>query len=332
MKNLYPLFLSLFFAGSMLAQPVIDNIEPNIGDSWPAQIINDVNLDPGPGGANQNWDFSGVDQSNAFDVEFNILAPSAGLVPDSFPNADFIWYISGFDLYNYYESRDDEIVLWGGASGTSGNIDIITVYQDEEDGIQLPLEYGDNYTYYSEFTTYIFNISTSDARNGSVSADGYGTLTTPYGTYEDVLRIKVMDTTQFLSTISTQYAWYQEDNFMPLMVYEFTDDTYEAPSVYFTQGDVASSVSAPVPFAEVKVFQHGQQIEAQFSLAQDIGKLQWQVVDYAGKAIRMENTGQLSRGQHTLNLDLPPLPDGPYLLVLQSEAGQKAYPFSWLNR
>lgn len=58
-KLLHLTFITLF-ANSLVAQPTVSNIGPAIGDTFTIAVNDGQEYDPGLSGANQTYDFSGV--------------------------------------------------------------------------------------------------------------------------------------------------------------------------------------------------------------------------------------------------------------------------------
>ena len=244
-KTILLCLILITYTLSSQAQITIDqSITPQFGDAWTVKYYNDVGFSEGPSGANQTWDFSTLELDGALDINFEILDPSEVLGTENFPTATFVWHIPAFEIYEFYESTPDSISLVGGLNISNGEIDFMTVYTDPEDAIRLPMTYNDSYDYFSQYNQFLFgNLLNTENRNGQFEVDAYGTLITPVGTYEDVLRVKIVETSFGIQ--STQFAWLDAQNFVPLMVYEFSTDTYSPPTLYFSTPNVVNSTSEP---------------------------------------------------------------------------------------
>ena len=241
MKNIITSLVALLCTMIVNAQPVITNtITPEVGDSWTITFMENNNFDPEQEGVNQTWDFSDLDVSNSIDLEVQILDQTEITGGPSYPESDFVWYIQGFGIYNYYTVDEDSLSLIAGASIQNGSIDFETIFLNPEDGLHFPLTYGDNYNYYSFFQQFVFGMDLgTQERNGSVEADGYGTIITPNGTYENVLRIIITETSFGFTT--TQYSWLDVNNFVPIFLYETSDDPDAIPSLYFSDPEIMST-------------------------------------------------------------------------------------------
>ena len=218
-----------------ISQPVLTNsIVPTFGTQYDAQFIESPNFDPGPFGPNQTWDFSNL--QGQLDIHFNILDPNDAPESDKFPDASFVWNFVEFESFIFYSSNEDSISQMGSAVGNLTETTFLVINSDLEDGLQFPLTFGDSYDYHTEYDNYLFgNLLSSGQRDATLSADAYGTIITPYGTYENALRVKII-TTEF-GFNSTQYAWFDENNIIPILVFESSEDPEEPASLYFTDID-----------------------------------------------------------------------------------------------
>lgn len=242
-------FAILFLLPFLLeAQPTITpNIAPQIGETWDVTFLEPDSFNPGPAGANQQWNFSDLDISNSLELVFQTLEPEEVIGHEDFPTADFVWHIPSFEIYEFYEVEADSISLVGGASISNGEINFLTIFTDAEDGLHLPLNYQDSYTYYSAFDQYIFgNFLISNDRNGIVTADAYGSITTPSGTYDNVLRVVIQETS--FGFTNTQYAWFDVNNFVPVFVYEISDDPETLPSLYYAVPNLVNNTNQLITF------------------------------------------------------------------------------------
>ncbi|NRB51258.1 MAG: hypothetical protein HRU41_26540 [Saprospiraceae bacterium] len=231
------LFLVLSSSFTVFSQPVIDaGFIPTDGDKWEVEFLGATNFSPGPEGANQTWDFADLDQDNAEAITFEILPLNSAVGSNLFPDADFCWHLKEFGIYNYYQANMDSMTLMGVVSATNQDINFLTTFNKPEDVIRFPINYQDSYSYTSQFTSGIPGSITFDGeREGTVEVDGFGTLITPFGTYENVLRMLIVEKDNLSNITDTQYAWIEADNFTPLMVYNTSTDGEEPPSLYYSR-------------------------------------------------------------------------------------------------
>lgn len=193
--------ITLIISG-LKAQPVITNQHmPSSGDTLRYSLANTTGVDAqeSSNGANQTWDFSGLTLSRQ-DIAsylsankttyafyfFNQIglktADSLGAGPIMFRN-----------IYSFY-TKNSSVFKAEGLGYTYSSIPLAANYSDEDEIYQFPLEYHD-----SDVSTFKFKFSIpgnlfSLVQSGTRVnyADGYGTVVTPYKTYNNVLRVKTV--------------------------------------------------------------------------------------------------------------------------------------------
>lgn len=201
MKHCFVYFLSAISAFGflpVLAQPVL-NCSIQFGDI--AISSNNDSIFEGMAGENVVWDFSDleVDPFNFYEI----LDPSLTPYSADFPEADYVM----FDYNNYYDyyQCDEER---HSALGNSFN-----QLSDPQDLLRFPMTYLDEFV-----DTYV---SEEKWGTDSILADGYGTLILPYGTFDNVLRVRDINnySTPFLSTTVREehYRYFAESSFAPIL-------------------------------------------------------------------------------------------------------------------
>jgi hypothetical protein len=167
-------------------------------------------LSPGGSGANQVWDFSGV--------AYNPVPYSLQTVPSS--SAPFI---ANFPLTNYVQkitySSNNVFYVMGTITSTgvemlasTSDSQIIKDYTPDTGFMPLPLSFNESYTD-------VFQATTDSNPTTRVNVyDGYGTLITPFGTFNNVIRMK--QTEQGANV----YNWSLASPYTPLMFGQFGTD------------------------------------------------------------------------------------------------------------
>lgn len=319
-------FLSTLSLGLWGQSPVLtaENYTPEIGERWEAEYITNFgSFDPGPAGENQSWDFSDLGQNGSFALEMDIQAVEDSPASENFPQSTFVWHFSTFEIYNFYFADQDSLVLYGGTSVTGAEFDILTVYTDPQDAFKFPMEYGYNNSYFGAFETTVFgNITTMDERSGTVDIDAYGTIITPYGTFENVLRMVIQDQTSFLE--STQYAWVQPGSFIPIMVYEFDSDG--GASIYYAKKIEDDNPTAIQDYllkdTRLNVFEaSSQHLNFLFQTQEAIETVHFQLSNTNGQLISQLNDQQMPNQNQTFELKLPNVSPGVYVLTAQTDVG-----------
>lgn len=169
------------------AQPTItSSVAGEIGDNIELSEVNATGFDPGATGADVTWDFSGVTTTGT-SFGYTLIDPAATGVGGSFPGANVAGE-AGVGNYAFFKITSTEYSNYGVFNGVT-----TIYYSDPENIYTFPLTYNSTGTdnLYSEFTSGVGFI-----RSGSTTftADGYGTLILPSGTYTNVLRVLVHET------------------------------------------------------------------------------------------------------------------------------------------
>jgi len=175
----------LFFYQEITAQPTLTNANtsPQVGESFMYHLIDYTVGSEGASGANVTWDFSGLIGTDTLIV--NWVDPSTTPYAASFSSLNICYEFGG--IYDYYVSSSSDYSRQGGVQGG-----IVLAYSDPEKQIEYPCTF--NSTFIDSFAVTFFNGVTFD-RTGTitVTADAYGTVILPYGTFNDVLRLKAVE-------------------------------------------------------------------------------------------------------------------------------------------
>ncbi len=182
----------MFVGGSLFAQPQLQmNVVPEIGDVVTFYEADTNGVTQGNAGANQTWNFSGLQPLVGVDpVQYFYLAP-ANTPPQyasKFPTANLAIRIglpSDTAVYGYSNKSSSQWELLG-----LKNDLIEQVYTNTD--IQLKtLSYNgsftDNFTNYTDAGTGFVFYGTGTR---TITYDAYGTLQTPAGTFQNAMRLK----------------------------------------------------------------------------------------------------------------------------------------------
>jgi hypothetical protein len=240
-KNYFMIVTLLLFSIVALSQPIItyDGNCPQIGDRYDLALFTG-NIAPGSAGANQSWDFSGV-TSDGTSILYAI-DPAQTPYNDYYPNANIAFNYNNEDAYSYGRTSPSELLNLGTAS-IQNSMEVIIYYSDPAKLMEFPFAFNDTYddTYYGSFSSGTLEVHQS----GTITtmADGWGSIITPYTTYNSVLRVKNQRTQidsawmngNFVytsTTTHTDFEWYAPDIAMPV----FSIDISENAGVRDTTG------------------------------------------------------------------------------------------------
>lgn len=307
MKTNYTIIITLLITSmSSYSQPVLNATDFTSfynSDNYSADDV--IGLSPGNSGPNQTWDFSGL--TVTFDGTFSIVSVATTPYASSFPTSNIAEkYTSVGDpdpYYNFYESSPTTLEYVGDANsgGTNLLIDHITRFQ-------FPYIYNtvinDTYQYAGDPTIYAF----------TSTYDGYGTLTTPYGTYTNVIRQKTVEVDDDFTY--TYYTWFTTNPFKIIMSLVFIESplfSYNAISVSanFTLGintNNKEKLVAVYPNPTTSI------LNLQFSKDETIEKVV--ITDITGKTV-MQQT------EKTSQINVEKLTAGLY--IIEAYSGEKKF-------
>lgn len=226
MKKIY-LALLLAYPFSLLAQPTLVQSDlPFSGLAFTLGTDSTFNANIPAGGAGQTWDYTFLS---------NLLTDTAGWIPASgtpfsstFSGSNLASYDQPTATYTYFTSNSTGFYIDGFASSAQNY-----VLSPPLCYVPTPFTYGDSRINVARNildTTVVDSLGISHSlRNifhisSSFSADGYGTLLLPNGTYQNTLRVRNTEVTfdslfsligplQLLISNSTRqstyYKWYQ---------------------------------------------------------------------------------------------------------------------------
>ena len=227
MKKIYLFTIILtLFALEGVAQPVItySGNAPQIGDHiYASGVPYGSSFDPGPAGGNQSWDFS--------NAEPLISVESVAVDPASTPNAaDFPEATIAFHDPNTSDNDYSYSQITSSAWIHLGSIDAFgnsSPYTDPRIEMQYPFSYYDTYTDTYSFASISSVMIIHESGTITATADAWGNVKTPAGTYNSTLRIKKV-------MVYTDSVWNTEGDLMNVTTDFFTSyEWYTATSHFF---------------------------------------------------------------------------------------------------
>jgi hypothetical protein len=221
MKRLLLPVLIAFSAASgttVMAQPTLTAASNNlqVGDqflSYQTRIDVPEFTTAALAGANQTWNFSTL--VSLVTQQVAVLSRAAAPNPTSMPAANMVVKVG--DEYAYYENNGTSLKEYGAYEATQN-------YSLENTDPAYKLRFP-----------FTFNNTFSDTYNGSanlggtvlprvgtvtVTAEGYGTLITPGGTYQNVLKVKTNEVSNpgtLYSENSVTYDWFLPGVHFPVL-------------------------------------------------------------------------------------------------------------------
>lgn len=328
--NYHYFFLLFFAATQLMAQPTFNaSAIPNVGTSVTSIEVPPSSINLTTTGANSNWNFSSIPTGGASSTGAYI-SPAGQAGVSNFPTANMaqISESSGGNQGVAYFQRDNNgLGLVGLYTFQQGN-EIVIKYNSRLELYRAPFTFNSNYN--APITGVTETSGLSFPRNGTQSmvCDGYGTLTTPFGTFNDILRIKILQ--DYSDDIFGTEFDYLADITVWLRV--STGEFILTHTSFTAQGQTSlsanlSSVTVGVEELfgsdDLKIFPQPANDLLNLTIQSDKSQqVTLSISDLTGKKVINNTNLQLMSGEQTHNLDLSLLPSGLYLLSLNS--GNKA--------
>jgi hypothetical protein len=261
------IFWEIVFVSPAFTQFVItSSYLPVIGDTLRTSEVDTTGLTPGESGTNQVWNFSNINILPGTPFEEVYLIPFLTPYVSQFPNANLASKNNNPNPdYHYYQNTTEDWNMIGYA--TSGFMKWFTTPSCR---FHYPVSYGSQfnstyhaYNYSGQATVYTTGFKT-------FNVDGHGTIILPTVTYNNVMRVKVIDesydtikvggvVTSTAHTIITNYWWFSMGYKFPVL------------DLGFVESIINSFKFAYVPIKNVPVYvnQISSKIPEKFDLFQN---------------------------------------------------------------
>jgi len=317
MKKIYILVLSILSVNAVNAQITLTaaNNLPSLGDSFTSNSYDASMTSPGNSGANITWDFSSLISTGT--STGTLVAPSSLSDGANHPIANFASGDANTQAYLFIDN--DEYSIAGAFSNTLGR----DVYSDVREVYKFPITFGDSYNeIFTSLTTNMIPQTFNRGGTVTIEADGYGTLIMPYGTVNDVLRIKT--TANYSDTLGglliatytdVLYSWFNANTsttilthnefgisgFPPIFLGSYLDPT----SVITSLGDEFVQTSP------ILVYPNPARDQVTVSLDRTYNQAIVQIIDVTGKVVKTES---INNGTKNVSLELNELDRGVYFV------------------
>ncbi len=336
----------LVFCISAKAQITITAADlPSTGNTYRISLADTLlALDPEPTGEDFTWDFSFLDPITQFEENwvspletdilyfllFGISNMAQSVALPAIPGLELT------DAFNFYEKNSSAFAQTGLAGKLAG-LPVVIPFDDEDRVVEFPLEYGNTERDESEFSVVVPSIAElREERVRESIADGWGTLITPYGTF-DVLRLKsvieIRDTLSgslgnfLVERLTIEYRWLGAGQGLPLLQIDLQEtsglsfitriaylDSLREEPIGFTEPSISEWSLLPNPALSTVLLRGSikKQISLEPILIDGTGRVakQWPVID-------------AQSGHLECQLDLSGCPPGMYWLLLQSASSKE---------
>jgi len=311
------ILLSVTFIANVVvafAQPTISasGVNPVIGDQLIMATATYVS--PGNSGASQTWNLSSMTSSAS--NTYTAVATSSTPNGSSFPNSN-VALGSGGGNYSYYKTSSSSFQNYGFNSGTT-----VMSYSDPEDFLRFPCAFNNTYsdswavTFVNTYTFYRTGTTT-------VTADSYGTLITPDGTFNNVLRVHFVQNYQdsayipsygtYLETYNNdEYMWYLNGNHFPIaFVYTLTYSTGTSQGGSYMSNVLG--VDEPSVLKSFTVFPNPVSSDLHFDInMKENQNIEIQLFNEIGSLVATPVSDNANTGRNEYNVHVGDLPEGIY--------------------
>lgn len=312
----------LLSGSAIVAQTTLtaNGINPVIGQNF-NHIITPY-YSPGNSGPNQTWDFSTI--SGTSGGAETVVSPSSTPQGYNFPNANVAISNTTAGTIAYYKTSSAALQLYG-INVISSNTNI--VFSNPEDYLRFPFIYNNTYSdpFYAQFVSNGYQFYRYGTN--TVTADGYGTLVTPSGTFANVLRIHfvqdykdsadVSGSAYIVNYYNDEYLWYKDgvNGLQLASTYIFdvsTSGTYTGGS-YLPGGLGIADDKNSIETMEIFPNPARHILNINLCLA-DNQKTDIEILNSAGKTTNISESNECAAGLNLFQIDISILPTGIYFV------------------
>lgn len=336
---------------------LVENDFANEGDTVRMSKATDMSIDFMTTGANQTWDYSTLvadsqelreffDMGNAsafVNFMYGMFAPQSYQATYFLPNNDLPLDLVGAflpipitDVFQFTRKNNDSITSVGFAIGVDGN-EVPFRSDTIETRYHYPLTYNDAYTsrgYTNMDLNPVFDAIWLQYRQRSSVVDGWGSITTPYGTF-DAVRIKhtidEIDSIRmdFFGTgtpmwfgipvpTSNIYEWWTNGEKEPILRIE-TSDLFGNEVVSSIEYRDAYLGLASISEVELEVQVYPNPVNDVLHVKGDITDTKYSIIDLSGKIVM--------NGSMQHEISVAKLQSGSYQLIIEKNGISSQFSF-----
>jgi len=250
------------------SQPVLtpEDITPLPGETFMMNYMEYTWIDAeNSGGENVVWDFTDLEVTNSYEM---ICIEVMGTPYESyFENAEYCLLTNySSPSYNYFSIENNFLNEEG-----YGSLDAVETSYDPISWAHFPITYLDSYIDTISTVYFTFSGDTFRTDNGicHCSVDGYGTLLLPDVVYEDVVRIRCIDTITIIigsDTVelkSNKILWYMQ-GFHHYILLLGGNTSYSAYYFSSTSNDASNNITSNISVVYPNPFRDYMNIDIPF--------------------------------------------------------------------
>lgn len=319
---------SLFASVLSIAQPTLTAANTNM-------VIGEINgttsynwVSQGTSGANQTWNFGSITTNTAgFNQTYTVTTVPASITTQ-FPNANAI--LKSTYGGNVYKTSSTVLQLYGIYDAMSPNNSVAN--QNPQDMVRYPFTYSNSFTDTYSGTQGPTGAQQVSKGTSTITADGYGTLTLPGGTFSNVLRVYVHTVGKDSSSavnqtnlIKDEYWWFLPNNHYPIL----QNITNNYGGSIFKDLVVLNTILASVSenASIIKSFNiypnpnNGKTLNLDLNLTEN-AKYEIAIIDNLGREVLKTNSDQIFEGYNFRTIDISGLESGIYNVGIILENGK----------
>jgi hypothetical protein len=297
MKNKI-IIIALLLQLCVSAQPVINFSDLNFNASGTVYSANPVGIIAGSSGANQTWDYSAIALTTIGTGSSTVVATAP--FASNFPQANyFVKSTTNGTSYYIIAKITTTTKLETLALVTDTSI-LVNFTPNPQTQFEFPLTYNQTIT-----DSYALLVTPTVNTTFTIKYDGYGTLITPFGTYNNVVRLKKLD------GIFPVFSWYTLNPLKQIVNIQFgsggvtSASFYEYPNLQVTQNEVQKSLLLyPNPTSDY--FTISKQNNTTF---------EYKIFDLVGKIVKND------KAKSNEKIDIEHLKYGSYIVQIIDEEG-----------
>jgi hypothetical protein len=325
MKQRYTLGLLVLAACSQVTAQTLTDPTTSFQPGESFLLHYSAYVSPGNAGANVTWDLSSLTDDSTEVVSF--VAPQGTPAYASFPASTAAQPSEGGDL-TYFSCNGSGIELLGSTAGAD-----LVVYQDGERIMSYPCAFNTQWqdAFNASFTVLGLIIDRAGTITGN--ADGYGSVVLPYGTVNNVLRVRTTevytDVTPFgdIGYDFDSYYFYKPGVHVPVAaVRDYAIDAFgNAQVVQSAEWLDESFLSMADAFRYaigIDLFPNPARTSVSVVFGADGAKgLRMELVDAAGRVVLRQDLGRAMAGIQRQDLDVSALAPGLYNVHISDGLG-----------
>jgi hypothetical protein len=302
------------------------NTSPLIG--WSFTYEQGAFLEQGPGGADQVWDLSTLGTTATLPVGY-VSTASTGFAA-SFPDAN-VALSNGNGNFEFLRTSPTGLERMGLRYNAQNST---IAYDDPELMLTYPCSFSTTWT--DDLSSNFSSSGQPTVRTGSITgvADGFGTVVMPYGTIDNVLRVRLEEDINDLNGLFdidydyTTYHYYKPGIRAPLVTFYVLNTVTNGQ-----QNSVSYSLWLPADVVAVneqlrntigmEVFPNPSSDRISILFGNAGGPLVVDILDATGRTVLREYHSSAGQGIGRLDLDVDGLTSGLYHVRLTAANGDQ---------